>query len=167
MHKRPRRYSRTICGIVITILLTISIDVRSETRELPKCAFVMEQRVNKMVTVLINKAVDHPGSLCARVINEQESLSITYGYGDIRVERLWFGIVWSSARHLRDFFWFDQEPDVPALALILKPGEMHDSPLGTGDEDGPSGRYRIRFCYHESPEGQKKQCVYSEPISLP
>jgi len=120
-----------------------------------------------MITVLISKAVERPGSLCAWVINGQESVPITYGFGDIHLERLWFGVVWSSSRHLRDFFWFGQAPDVPALGFMLKPGEKHDYPLATGDEEGPAGRYRVRFCYHVFPEERKKQCVYSEPISLP
>ena len=167
MNKQPRHYSQTICGIFITVLLTISVDVRNETRELPKCASMREQGLSKMITVLISKAVDRPGSPCARVINGQESAPITYGFGDIRLERLWFGVVWSSSRHLRDFFWFGQEPSVPALGFMLKPGEMHDYPLGTGDEEGRPGRYRVRFCYSVVPEEQKQQCVYSEPISLP
>lgn len=146
-------------------LFMISIDVRSETRELPKCVFGREQGLSNTVTVLISKA-DHPGDLCVRFINGQEAVPITYGGGGIDVERLWFGVVWSSARRLRDF-WFGQERTVQALAFMLKPGEMHDYPLGTGDEEGRPGRYRVRFCYSVVPEGRKQQCVYSEAISLP
>lgn len=172
MNKQPIRYFRSIQVIVIIFFLAIAIDGRSETG-LPTCSFVAEQGLTKAeqgltkrVSVLVSKTAERPGLICAQIVNRQETITITYGYGDIRLERLWFGIVWSSSLHLKDFFWRERH-FVPLLLLWLKPGETRDYPLATGDEGVSTGGYRVHFCYHVVPEEKEQQCVYSETISFP
>ena len=170
VNTQPKRYSRSIQSIVVIFLLVIGIDVRSETRESPACSFMAKQGLDKQVSVLVSKTVEHPGVLWARVANGQEDITIISGYGAVRLERLWFGIVWSSSLHLEDFFRHRQEPWGPLIAFALKPGETRDLPVWTEDENVPPGRYRARFGFlRELPgaKNKKQQYMYSEPISLP
>ena len=116
---------------------------------------------------LLKHPLENSALLCAQVVNGQEISTITYGYGDISLERLWFGIVWSSSLHLKDFFWRGQQRFGPLILLGLKPRETRDHLVGDLSGTPLSGQYRVRLCYHIVPEEHKQQCVYSEAMSLP
>ncbi len=167
MNKQPRQYLRITQGIVAIFFLTIAIDGRSETTGSPTCSFAAKQGLDKQVSVLVSKTVERPALLCARVVNGQENITITYGLGAVRLERLWCGIVWSSSLHLKDFFWRGQRPFVPAIGFWLKPGGTRDLPVWTEDESVPQGRYRVRFGFRGLPDEKQQQYVYSEAVSLP
>ena len=167
MNTQPTRYSRSIQSIVVICFLTIAVAGRSETGGLPTCSFVAEQGLAKKVSVLINKTLERPELLCVRVVNGQKTSTINYGYGDISLERLWFGIVWSSSLRLKDFFWRGQQRFGPLILFGLKPRETSDHIVGDSSGTPLSGQYRVRLCYHVVPEEHKQQCVYSEAVSLP
>jgi hypothetical protein len=116
------------------------------------------------VSLFVAKALDAPGVVCIRVINEYSVGIATKRLALQKWEEGWVSGWWG--REFRDV-----EPELPSAGAIM--------PVGTGflpgvidtwrplsGQPAPPGKYRVCFSYR-SPNQEKYQDVCTEEFSLP
>jgi len=148
---------------IAALLLSFAIPLvgQSESVEVPTCMWNPTQELGNNISLLVGKIADRSGFVCVRIFNGTKE-NISYGLLDLRLERHWLWMVWTSALRLRDFF-----PGGGGVVKdwrgTVKPGRSYDHILPF-HESAPSGHYRVRFRYLVQ---GKEHTVHSEEFVLP
>jgi len=110
--------------------------------------------------------VDHPGIVCVRMYNGRPD-GIGYDWSSLRLERRWFGLMWSSLLEVPSLFSTRQRYEIenPLIVSYLKGESFRDTFLPSPYEPTRPGIYRVRFRYRLTEQGEE-QTVYSETFSI-
>ena len=164
MGERPLLgYTEIFCVVAVVLFLT-PVTGRSMQYDTPVCSSLPDHGLENQVSLFVSPAADHPGVACARVYNGRQDW-IFYGWSSLRLERRWFGLVWSSILHPKDLFSDRQGHEVQPVVRYVGGKSFRDFFLPSQYNPVHPGIYRVRFRYRLTEQGPE-QTIYSETLSI-
>lgn len=124
-------------------------------------SLLMAQSIRSFFVV---PALDRPGVMCVRLYNGALDL-IHYGLSSLRLERRWFGLVWSSVLHPKDLFSGGRGYGEKPVLRSLQGKSFRDFFFPSQYGSLHSGIYRVRFRYRPIEQGEE-QTLYSETVTI-
>ncbi len=164
MGERPLLGYTKILYIVTVVLFLTPVTGRSMQYDVPVCSSLPDHGPENQVSLFVAPVVDHPGVVCARVYNGRPDW-IFYGWSYLRLERRWFGLVWSSVLHPKDLFSDRRGYEVQPVVRYVKEKSFSDFFLLSPYDPVHAGSYRVRFRFRLTEQGAE-QTVHSETFSI-
>ncbi len=130
----------------------------------PICPSLPAHGLERQLSLFVAPTTDHPGIVCVRVYNGGPEW-ISYGWLSLRLERRWFGVVWSSVLHPKDLFPECQGCAVQPVLITVPTGSFRDYFMPSMYASVHAGTYRVRFRYRLA-EQEEERTVYSEPFTV-
>jgi hypothetical protein len=131
----------------------------------PICPSLPTHGPDHQLSLFVAPTIDRPGIVCVRVYNGRPN-GILYDLLSLRLERRWFGLVWSSVLHPKDLFSECRGCGVKPVGRGVAGESFSDFFLPSLYEPVHSGTYRARFRYRVA-EQKEEQTVYSENFTVP
>jgi len=155
--------TRILCVVAVALFLT-PLTSSSRQYDVPVCSSLPDHGPENQVTLSVAPVVDDTGVVCVRVYNGRQDW-IFYDWSSLRLERRWFGLVWSSILHPKDLFPDRQGYHVQPVVRYVGGKGFRDFFLPSQYNPVHPGVYRLRFRYRLTEQGEE-QTLYSEPFTV-